>query len=173
MSVPHAAAHYKPRDPSFYGINRNPHYLGNTINEATGRPRSMPPAHHTHPRIKTGTTVTFDNPEAPGTLQSARVKYYDPYKERYCVQAGGAVVSGLRATQLRVDRPHCDGSDHMELMDPKPPLRAAMAMREFCQWRDEFSVGRKGAHRWHKPSHTGGSSRSLSYNSTWPVRPGP
>mmetsp|Transcript_35063 Transcript_35063/g.79589 ORF Transcript_35063/g.79589 Transcript_35063/m.79589 type:complete len:161 (-) Transcript_35063:13-495(-) len=152
---------FKPRDASYYGTNLNLHDISRPLNEATGRPRSMPPEHHTLQRLKTGKAVTFEDPHRRGTLMSARVKRYDAYTEKYTVEAAALTRSNLRASQLREEAPSERG-DHIELLHPTPPLRSARAHRDFCQWRDEFPAGRKIG-RWHRPALSGGMARSLNF----------
>uniref|UniRef100_A0A7S4W919 Uncharacterized protein n=1 Tax=Alexandrium monilatum TaxID=311494 RepID=A0A7S4W919_9DINO len=160
----HEAMTFKPRDPSYYGTNLNPHDLGRPLNMATGRPRSMPPAHHTHPRLKMGAAVTLEHPPGSGGLLTARVKRYDPNAERYTVGVGALTRTNLRAAQLREEGP-MDRNDHIELLTNVPPLRSARALRDYCQWKDEFSHGQH-ANRWHRPAHTGGMCRSLPFGRT-------
>mmetsp|Transcript_39910 Transcript_39910/g.113998 ORF Transcript_39910/g.113998 Transcript_39910/m.113998 type:complete len:157 (+) Transcript_39910:79-549(+) len=151
---------FRARDASYYGVNLNPHDLARGLNEGTGRPRSMPPAHHTLQRIPVGAPVTLEDPERPGGTLTAHVRHYDAVGERYTVAAGARRLPGLRAAQLRAEPPG-ERADHVELLSPKPPLRSAQALRDYTQWRDEFSQGRTGG-RWQLPARTGGSSRALA-----------
>merc|ERR1719296_156466 len=120
------------------------------MNEATGRPKSVPTKFHTHPRIRMNAIVTLEDLHKKGTVLTARVQRYNPETERYVVSARGSAIgsirSDLRAAQLHVHGP-TECGDHIEIVEPKPPLRSAMTNRDYYQWRDEMPHGR-AASRW-------------------------
>mmetsp|Transcript_29012 Transcript_29012/g.52842 ORF Transcript_29012/g.52842 Transcript_29012/m.52842 type:complete len:139 (+) Transcript_29012:78-494(+) len=99
------------------------------------------------PRVHINNVVTFDSPWRPGTPVDGRVSRQDyaATKDgsiRYTVKTipvgrtGGREVAGLRSAQLHVHGPTEQG-DHPYLVDPSPRLRAALALRDYLQWRDE------------------------------------